>query len=1170
MRLDRLDLLAFGHFTDIRLRFNPGLQIVYGPNEAGKTTALRAIRQLLFGFDEKTPDNFIHQYSNLRIGAAILDRSGNQIEVIRRKTRKDSLRMADESANVDSNYWQQLLCGIDEATFSKRYGIDYEQLTEGGSQISKGTGDLGEILFATGSGISDLTTVRKNLNDEAGKFFKPTGKNQKLNVAIAEWQKNRALAKEKLLLATEWEQVDRTRRETTTRLDHVKKCLAERTREASLHRRYQRALPLLGERDSLMRELELLANIKQLPPDFSNRKYKALTLLKHAAELQSSAEETLNKLLPNLETDDVAHELVERTDELTRLFEDGGSYRKAQADRPNLTRQLERLVSECDELLKKLGIAIESRHPLPAAFDRTKRAKLGPLGRKQLALLSAIERDEDQCAAIGEQSAQVERNLLELPVVELKSELRDWIRRARSQGDLESQLVKAQRELQSLNQELHKQVDQLSFKPVTLERLEAIQVPNLETLRQWEDRFAENQRERRIMQTRVAELESQIRQTQIESENLKREYSLATPEDLAQSRQIRDTAWQEIRKVIDSGSAPSAKLLATFEQWMIDVDRIADRLHDEASRVAQFEELVSLQKSFESRRQDAANRLADLEAKRAELEQQWKSEWPDLESAPLPPRDMQIWLAKREDILQVRERLSRVESDHRELSKRIDVLTTGISQALAQPPAQTNPSSLNELLELAEQRMEKSETVRLARRDAEETRSRLKREFAESMERLDRTRKELTQSKTEWQSTLVELGIPSELLPDQVDAYLELLNEFAERHGQAEGLRQRLAGIDSDAAVFEASVRKTCGEVAPDLANHATNEILSTLRERLLTSQKAQTALNELAARKRQADEQIAKAKASNTQAHDLLTLLCSDAGIEQPPIESFTDPRKQETLFEDLTEAEEKSNKKDLLQNKLHGVAQSLQELAEEISPEQFLEQSARMTPADVALRIQQADEECRRLSEERDKVLTEMGEFNQQLKQMDGSSEAAELEEAQRQLAAQIRSDVEQFVRIKLASSILRTAVERYREKIRGPILSVASDLFRELTLNSFDGLRIDEDDHGTPILVGIRSGGGDAIAVDGMSEGTCDQLYLALRLASLSLESEPRNALPFIIDDILIQFDDARSAAALKILSRLGQRRQIIFFTHHEHLLDLAEKHLSGHFNVLKLAP
>ena len=87
--------------------------------------------------------------------------------------------------------------------------------------------------------------------------------------------------------------------------------------------------------------------------------------------------------------------------------------------------------------------------------------------------------------------------------------------------------------------------------------------------------------------------------------------------------------------------------------------------------------------------------------------------------------------------------------------------------------------------------------------------------------------------------------------------------------------------------------------------------------------------------------------------------------------------------------------------------------------------------------------------------------------------------------------------------------------------------------------------------------------------MSDGTADQLYLALRLASLERYLDQHDAPPFIVDDILIRFDDDRSVHTLKAPARLAKRMQVIFFTHHQHLLRMAEEHLpAGAWTVHEL--
>ena len=104
----------------------------------------------------------------------------------------------------------------------------------------------------------------------------------------------------------------------------------------------------------------------------------------------------------------------------------------------------------------------------------------------------------------------------------------------------------------------------------------------------------------------------------------------------------------------------------------------------------------------------------------------------------------------------------------------------------------------------------------------------------------------------------------------------------------------------------------------------------------------------------------------------------------------------------------------------------------------------------------------------------------------------------------------------------------------------------------MSAFAGLGIDYGDEDQPVLVAWRADG-ERVQVAGLSEGTRDQLFLALRFALLERRtSEP---MPFIGDDLLTSFDEGRTLAVLRLLAAAGQRQQIILFTHHRHVVDLA---------------
>jgi uncharacterized protein YhaN len=79
--------------------------------------------------------------------------------------------------------------------------------------------------------------------------------------------------------------------------------------------------------------------------------------------------------------------------------------------------------------------------------------------------------------------------------------------------------------------------------------------------------------------------------------------------------------------------------------------------------------------------------------------------------------------------------------------------------------------------------------------------------------------------------------------------------------------------------------------------------------------------------------------------------------------------------------------------------------------------------------------------------------------------------------------------------------------------------------------------------------------------MSTGTADQLYLALRIAAIEDYLDHAEPMPFIADDLFINFDDKRAAAGFRVLGELAKKTQVLFFTHHEHLLEVAQKALGA---------
>lgn len=264
------------------------------------------------------------------------------------------------------------------------------------------------------------------------------------------------------------------------------------------------------------------------------------------------------------------------------------------------------------------------------------------------------------------------------------------------------------------------------------------------------------------------------------------------------------------------------------------------------------------------------------------------------------------------------------------------------------------------------------------------------------------------------------------------------------------------------------------------------------------------------------------------------------------------------------LIEVEKRSREQLQLVLEKENAESRLRDLSAGVTVEAFIAEAGLVEPDSIVPELDRITEEIGTLEKERSDLDQTIGTEKNELAYMDGGAKAAEIAEEKQRLLAKLEAEVEHYARFKIASVLLTRTIEQYRDKHQGPLIKRASELFSAMTAESFYGIRAEYED-GDPVLMGIRSGDNKTVPVAGMSDGTADQLYLALRLASLEQYLSRNEPLPFIVDDILLRFDDDRAMGTLKILAELSQWTQVIFFTHHQHLVELANNSLGA--NVLK---
>lgn len=189
MKIRQLDLIAYGPFENQKLVFeNGGLHLVFGLNESGKSTALRALQAVLYGMTDKR-DAFLHPWDMMRVGMSIETAAG-VVNVERRKGKGvRSLVYAGTDRGVSPEEWNRILPVLDQNLFQQMFGLDYQRLIEGGRELAAGKGDIGQALLAAAGDLGGAVERTRGFQQRASSLFQAHTRSQsKLSVALRQYK----------------------------------------------------------------------------------------------------------------------------------------------------------------------------------------------------------------------------------------------------------------------------------------------------------------------------------------------------------------------------------------------------------------------------------------------------------------------------------------------------------------------------------------------------------------------------------------------------------------------------------------------------------------------------------------------------------------------------------------------------------------------------------------------------------------------------------------------------------------------------------------------------------------------------------------------------------------------------------------------------------------------
>lgn len=1133
MRFASLALERYGHFEGCELTFRPGapdLHVVYGANEAGKTTSMAAVSDLLFGFPTRSPYNFRYDYSLLRVGA-VLEDDGRALACRRKKGTSGTL-LGPDDRTLDEGTLLAMLRGQTRETFGLSFSLDQEGLRAGGRAMVEARNDLGRALFAAGSGLTGVSDELSRIEEDADAIWGPRASNKRsFTIAQRELEAQTRAVRDQSLRPKTWLDARAAVAAAQAGLDDAQRQRDEVLAEVSRVERTRRIAPparlLADHRASLSDHAETVdvAPQREDAAEMMMAEIDRATLAKAMAlKLADEATGRMQALVPD-------PTVLAQADQIDEIGATAGAVAKARQDMVRLAAAH----ATGDGLVARLREEVGAAEPP----TRIVSSKLRELALAHVQDVSALDQIAESVEDLAQRRRTLSGSVDETPkTVELAAVV-VAVDAARALGvDADARCDTAERKAGLAATAVEQVIARLAPWNGDIPRLLAlprIAATEIEAARTTLADLAATQARETALATRAREeaaaLELQMRQLS--------SGPAISADEIVASRAQRDARWQPIRDHVLRQTALHAPddAVAAFEATVAGADERSDlrfAAADESSRLADMG-LRTAKLLLDAEQAEARAATATREGTSCRAD--WMTRLTRAGYAEMEPEQLTSWLVDRDAAEAAHATATSLEDEAAASRRRRSSVREALVARLPVDAAENEATELAPVLARAERIRSDGE--------ASEQTARLRKAAAEQLEQdadaLARRRKKLedaaTVRATAWRDLLTDARLEMDI--SGAIATLDVLEELRVALAAQTELKARMDGMARDADDHDTRVASIADALGID-ASGGPAERLRLMRERLTA---ARATSNVVASIEETLAERTADTAAEDAKLAVALALLGT---------------LMEETFSRDTAElgaAIQRSREARALRIAIAATETTIKSAGDGKTLEELLAAQEGVDPDSLAGRAQTLSAELASLNGEVAAAAAAHGDARTAFAGLERTGASA-VDAATD--AGQARSELgvltEQYILKRAQAVTLRWAIEQYRERHQDPMLLRASELFSSLTIGRYSALRIDNDGT-TPRLLGLRDDGRTVVDVGAMSEGTTDQLFLALRLAAVEQSVASGIRLPFLADDLFVNFDDERSEAGFRVLAELAKSTQVLFFTHHPHLASIA---------------
>jgi uncharacterized protein YhaN len=1152
MRISRLDLLRYGKFTDKSVLFPAAKQdfhLVVGPNEAGKSTLRNAMQDLLFGIETRSAYNFLHPHNEMRLGA-LVEQSEAKLDFIRIKARNNTLRTPQDGPLSDSAL-ATYLGQVDRDFFGQMFGLNHERLEQGGRDILSASNDVGRILFQAAAGISSLGEIRDRLDDEASKLWaKRKSGDRAYYIAADQLDAAESALKQALVRTKDWQEAKNRLDELNLHLNEARQRYQHLETERIRLERVRRIAPMLAALRDLESQLEGMGKVTLLPENAGQQFEGNQQEIAIATQARNLYQQQLLELQTKLDALVMSPVLLAREVDIEELSALRQQLRAHESDIDKREEEVRVLFQDVLSVCRQLGWAVTSEtevaEKLPGGLSR---AALDGFLRRREGVEQAARATAETLALRREEIKTVTAEMAALHVQEIPVELLDALTKARAIGDVDVQQQQLNAQVTKLERELQASMGKLGAWTLPMDQLRAVSLPSVEEVSALMAQRNKTSTAAETQEARLEEIRSELNALQLEINQYKSAHHPVTLEEVLSARTARDAVWQAIK----GGKSNLMAEATAYEQQVQQADGLSDQRHDKAQEESELQAKINRLAHLQLQLQDIEAKLDKSHQALADFDQKWSATVKALGLEGISLQQITDWRVARERTLSIAIDLADAKASKAEFEARVSAITLALSAVLRNQLPQANQMAYSTLVLHAEQSVaeatrgqERHDALTAQKIRAEATLPELSKKAEQSHSAFEAWRAEMRQQ-------LASAHLPEDANPDVVEGALKLFLRIEQQLEKIRELRvNRIEMMRADLKEFARQAKSLSEALSPELSNLPTAEITKILKERLTSAKSISQEHARLEADRSSLSANLNQANARISGARAALEPLLHAAGANDD---------------EELREAIVRSDRNRTLTEQADTQARQMLQAGDGLGRPALETEAEGMVIDAIPARIAEIQFDLDNLVAEQNKYSGELTVAEADFTKIAGQADAAKAESQRQEALAGMANAAERYVKVYTAARLLRWAIDRFRERRQGPMLARASEIFNGLTQDAFSRLVVDYESEPCR-LSGLRSGGGH-VEIEGMSEGTRDQLYLALRLAALELHLENSATLPFIADDLFINYDDGRAQAGLKALAKLSEMTQVVFLTHHEHLVPVAQTVFGEKMTVISLS-